>query len=90
MSILFIIIIFIVLLLIGTYILTTELLPSLSRSSSAQVVSKEFNECSLGCLYAINFLATYKFCKKFKFDRNELKLSTQHKNMYMYFLKLYK
>ena len=32
----------------------------------------------------LNFGATYKICKKSNFDRNQLKLSTQHKYMYMY------
>ena len=31
-----------------------------------------------------DFGATLKIHKKSKFDRNQLKLSTQHKNMYMY------
>ena len=31
-----------------------------------------------------NFGATLKIHKKSNFDRNQLKLSTQHKNMYMY------
>ena len=31
-----------------------------------------------------NFGATLKICKKFNFDQNELKISMQHKNMYMY------
>ena len=31
-----------------------------------------------------NFGVTLKIHKKSKFDRNQLKLSTQHKNMYMY------
>ena len=31
-----------------------------------------------------DFGATLKIHKKFKFDRNQLKLSTQHKNMYMH------
>ena len=35
-----------------------------------------------------DFGATLKICKKSNFDRNELKLSTQHKNMYMYQKKL--
>ena len=35
-----------------------------------------------------NFGATLKFCKKFNFDRNQLKLAMQHKNMYMYQIKL--
>ena len=32
----------------------------------------------------LDFGATLKTCKKSKFDRNQLKLSTQHKYMYMY------
>ena len=35
-----------------------------------------------------DFGVTLKNCKKSKFDRNELKLATQHKNMYMYQKKL--
>ena len=35
-----------------------------------------------------NFGATSKICKKSNFDRNQLKLSTQHKYMYMYQKKL--
>ena len=31
-----------------------------------------------------DFGATLKIHKKSSFDRNQLKLSTQHKNMYMY------
>ena len=31
-----------------------------------------------------DFGVTFKICKKSKLDRNQLKLSTQHKNMYMY------
>ena len=31
-----------------------------------------------------DFGATLKIRKKSSFDRNQLKLSTQHKNMYMY------
>ena len=31
-----------------------------------------------------DFRATFKICKKSKFDWNQLKLSTQHKYMYMY------
>ena len=30
------------------------------------------------------FLSNFKICKKSKFDWNQLKLSTQHKYMYMY------
>ena len=32
----------------------------------------------------LNFGATLKICKKSNFDRNQLKLYIQHKNMYMY------
>ena len=35
-----------------------------------------------------DFGATLKICKKSNFDRNQLKLSTQHKYMYMYQKKL--
>ena len=35
-----------------------------------------------------DFKATLKFCKKFNFDQNQLKLAMQHKNMYMYQIKL--
>ena len=35
-----------------------------------------------------NFQATLKIYKKSKFDLNQLKLSTQHKNMYMHQKKL--
>ena len=35
-----------------------------------------------------DFLATLKICKKSNFDQNELKISMQHKNMYMYQKKL--
>ena len=31
-----------------------------------------------------DFRATLNFFKKSNFDRNQLKLSTQHKNMYMH------
>ena len=31
-----------------------------------------------------DFGATLKICKKSNFDRNQLKLQKQHKNMYMY------
>ena len=34
------------------------------------------------------FLSNFKIRKKSKFDRNQLKLSTQHKYMYMYQEKL--
>ena len=35
-----------------------------------------------------DFGATLKICKKSKFDQNQVKLSTQHKYMYMYQKKL--
>ena len=35
-----------------------------------------------------DFGATLKICKNSNFDRNQLKLSTQHKYMYMYQKKL--
>ena len=35
-----------------------------------------------------DFGATLKICKKSNFDRNQFKLSTQHKYMYMYQKKL--
>ena len=35
-----------------------------------------------------DFGATLKICKKSNFDWNQLKLSMQHKNMYMYQKKL--
>ena len=35
-------------------------------------------------LEAQNFLETLKIHKKTNFDQNQLKLSTQHKNMYMH------
>ena len=35
-----------------------------------------------------NFGVTLKIHKKSNFDRNQLKISTQHKNMYMYQEKL--
>ena len=35
-----------------------------------------------------DFGATLKICKKSNFDWNQFKLSTQHKNMYMYQKKL--
>ena len=31
-----------------------------------------------------NFRVTLKIYKKFNFDRNQLKVDKQHKNMYMY------
>ena len=37
-----------------------------------------------------DFGATLKNCKKSNFDRNQLKPSTQHKNMYMYQKKIIK
>ena len=33
-----------------------------------------------------DFLATLKIHKKFNFDRNQLKVDKQHKNMYMYLI----
>ena len=36
----------------------------------------------------LDFLATSKNRKKFNFDQNQLKLVTQHKDMYMYQKKL--
>ena len=39
-------------------------------------------------LYVYCILVTSKICKKSNFDWNQLKLSTQHKNMYMYKKKL--
>ena len=38
--------------------------------------------------YFVKFLAALKIHKKSNFDRNQLKLSKQHKNMYMYQEKL--
>ena len=35
-----------------------------------------------------DFGATLKIRKKYKFDRNQLKLATQHKYMYMHQIKL--
>ena len=35
-----------------------------------------------------DFGATSKICKKSKFDRNQLKIETRHKDMYMYQKKL--
>ena len=35
-----------------------------------------------------DFVATFKICKKSNFDLNQLKLSEQHKYMYMYQKKL--
>ena len=35
-----------------------------------------------------DFGATLKICKKSNFDQDQLKLATQHKNMYMYLRKL--
>ena len=40
--------------------------------------------------YSTDFLATLKIHKKSNFDWNQLKLSTQHKYMYMYQKKLLK
>ena len=39
------------------------------------------------CLW-LDFEATLKIRKKSNFDRNQFKLETQHKNMYMYQKKL--
>ena len=36
-----------------------------------------------------DFGVTLKICKKSKCDQNQLKLSAQHKNMYMYQEKIY-
>ena len=36
----------------------------------------------------VRFGVTLKICKKSKFNQNQLKLATQHKNMYMYQEKL--
>ena len=52
-----------------------------------------FDEIWLKTLYystgsLARFLAALKICKKSKFDRNQLKLDKQHKNMYMYQKKL--
>ena len=55
-----------------------------------------FHEIWLTTLYYIvqgvwpDFLATLKICRKSNFDRNQFKLSTWHKNMYMYQKKLLK
>ena len=37
-----------------------------------------------------DFGATFKNCKKLNFDQNQLRFSTQHKNMYMYQKKIIK
>ena len=42
--------------------------------------------CSTG--YFVKFWSKFKIHKKYNFDQNQLKLSTQHKNMYMYQKKL--
>ena len=42
------------------------------------------NPCTIVQGLLPNFGATLKIHKKFNFDRNQLKLETQHKNMYMY------
>ena len=41
---------------------------------------------STGCLarFLSNFKNSLKICKKSNFDRNQLKVSKQHKYMYMY------
>ena len=46
------------------------------------------NHCTIVQGLLSNFGATLKNHKKFKFDRNQLKLSIQHKYMYMYQEKL--
>ena len=45
-----------------------------------------FDEIWTTTLYysTADFGATLKICKKYNFDRNQLKLSAQHKYMYMY------
>ena len=42
------------------------------------------NHCTIVQGLLLDFGATLKNHKKSKLDRNELKLSTQHKDMYMY------
>ena len=42
------------------------------------------NHCTIVQGLLPDFGATLKIHKKSKFDRNQLKLATQHKNMYMY------
>ena len=44
--------------------------------------------CTIVQGFQPDFEATLKIHKKSNFDRNQLKLSTQHKNMYMYQKKL--
>ena len=46
------------------------------------------NPCTIVQGLLPGFGVTLKIRKKSKFDRNELKLATQHKNMYMYEEKL--
>ena len=46
------------------------------------------NHCTIVQGLLPDFGATLKNRKKFNFDQNELKLETQHKNMYMYQEKL--
>ena len=46
--------------------------------------------CTIAHGFWSNFGATLKIRKKSNFDRNQFKVSTQHKNMYMYQKKLYK
>ena len=47
---------------------------------------KDDNKMNRTLLYMVfaKFGAILKIHKKSKFDQNQLKLSTQHKNMYMY------
>ena len=49
-----------------------------------------FKEIVSGCGQWVAFGVTLKIHKKSNFDRNQLKLSTQHKYMYMYQKKLLK
>ena len=44
--------------------------------------------CTIVQGLSLDFGATLKICKKSNFDRNQLKLAKQHKNMYMYQEKL--
>ena len=44
---------------------------------------KVYSICTCTCIGA-----TLKICKKSNFDQNQLKISIQHKNMYMYQKKL--
>ena len=48
------------------------------------------NHCTIVQGLSPDFGATLKIHKKSKYDRNQLKLKTQHKNMYMYQEKIYK